>query len=113
MKNIFRTTIVLFIICISIISCSSDDDNGDVITLTFSHYQTVSFIGFSISPVLLPVSIENGDTTSPAYYRFVEGFEYEPGFDYELSVLKSTIEDPPADGSSIRYELLDVMAISE
>ena len=39
----------------------------------------------------------------------VEGFEYQWGFVYELRVRETHIANPPADGSSIRTELLSVV----
>ena len=41
------------------------------------------------------------------FYDAIEGFEYEPGFEYELLVEKTDIENPPADASSIQYTLLE------
>lgn len=118
MKNIYRTSILLFVFCISMISCSSDDNtddtidlaNAEIVTLTFTHYRTLSFQELLTTPILLPVSIENGNTSMNAYYRFVEGFDYDPGFDYELRVAKSAVENPLQDASSIRYQLLEVVS---
>lgn len=44
------------------------------------------------------------------FYDEIIGFDFEPGFDYELSVEVTEVADPPADASSLRYELLDVLA---
>jgi heat shock protein HslJ len=43
------------------------------------------------------------------FYDTIVGFEYEPGFEYELLVSKTNIANPPADASSIRYELVEVV----
>jgi len=40
------------------------------------------------------------------FYDSIEGFEYEEGFQYDLDVLINAIENPPADASSIRYQLI-------
>lgn len=40
-------------------------------------------------------------------YSGIEGFNYEPGFEYELLVNKTEVENPPADASSIRYTLIE------
>jgi hypothetical protein len=37
---------------------------------------------------------------------FIEGFNYEWGYVYELSVKKTQIKNPPADGSSVKYTLV-------
>jgi Domain of unknown function (DUF4377) len=39
-------------------------------------------------------------------YTNIEGFTYEPGFEYTLKIKTEKIENPPMDGSSIRYILL-------
>ncbi len=31
------------------------------------------------------------------FYDSIDGFEYEPGFEYELLITKTDVEDPPAD----------------
>ena len=42
------------------------------------------------------------------YYR-IEGFSYEEGFAYELRVRVLPVENPPADASSLRYVLEEVV----
>ena len=44
------------------------------------------------------------------FYDQIEGFAFEPGFEYELRVNQITVENPPADGSSLRYELVAVVS---
>jgi hypothetical protein len=40
------------------------------------------------------------------FYSNIEGFTYEPGFEYVLKVKTEKIENPPMDGSSIKYTLV-------
>lgn len=40
-------------------------------------------------------------------YSNIEGFTYEPGFEYILKVKTEKIENPPMDGSSTRYILVE------
>ena len=42
-------------------------------------------------------------------YSPIKGFKYEKGFEYELIVKKTTISNPPADASSIQYELIKLL----
>jgi hypothetical protein len=44
------------------------------------------------------------------FYSNIAGFEFEPGFNYELLVQKTPVENPPADGSTIAWTLLEVIA---
>ncbi len=40
------------------------------------------------------------------FYNNIDGFSYEPGYDYVLTVSTAKIANPPADGSSIKYTLI-------
>ncbi|NEQ44975.1 MAG: DUF4377 domain-containing protein [Leptolyngbya sp. SIOISBB] len=42
------------------------------------------------------------------FYSSINGFNYEPGYEYELIVQKTPVENPPADASSIEWTLVDV-----
>ncbi|WP_167619582.1 META domain-containing protein [Maribellus sediminis] len=43
------------------------------------------------------------------FYSKIEGFEYEPGFIYKLKVKEEQLENVPADASSIKYILVEVL----
>lgn len=43
------------------------------------------------------------------FYGQIDGFEFEPGFTYMLRVRTSAVDSPPADASSLRYELVEVV----
>ncbi|MCO5230320.1 MAG: DUF4377 domain-containing protein [Chitinophagales bacterium] len=43
------------------------------------------------------------------FYSSIDGFTYEKGFEYKLLIQEEKIENPPADGSSIRYKLIKVI----
>lgn len=40
------------------------------------------------------------------FYTNIDGFTYEPGYEYVLKVKTEKIENPPADASSIKYTLI-------
>ncbi len=44
------------------------------------------------------------------FYDRIEGFEHEPGYRYELRVEVTNVDKPPADGSSKRYRLVQVVS---
>jgi hypothetical protein len=52
---------------------------------------------------------ENADDDWQFWYDPIEGFEHEQGFLYELQVKETTVENPPADASSITLELVEVV----
>ncbi|MGD9148145.1 MAG: META domain-containing protein, partial [Anaerolineae bacterium] len=44
------------------------------------------------------------------FYDQIEGFDYEPGYEYELRITEEQVENPPADASSIRWVLVEVVS---
>jgi hypothetical protein len=47
------------------------------------------------------------------FYGGIEGFDWEPGYLYEITVFLRHVENPPADGSSIRYILIRIVSKTE
>lgn len=43
------------------------------------------------------------------YHNEIEGFKYEEGYDYEILVNKKEIDNPPADGPSFIYKLVNIV----
>lgn len=44
------------------------------------------------------------------FYGNIEGFDYEPGYEYVLKVKKEKVENPPQDASSIKYTLVKMVS---
>lgn len=44
------------------------------------------------------------------FYDGIEGFVHEEGYRYELRVEVTDVDNPPADGSSKRYRLIEVVS---
>jgi heat shock protein HslJ len=44
------------------------------------------------------------------FYDQIQGFDYEPGFEYELVIREDRIENPPADASSLQWTLVEVVS---
>ena len=76
-------------------------------TLLLQHYRA-ECQGEALSLCLLVK--EPGDSDFGFFYGSIEGFVYEWGYLYTLEVDEHRIEDPPADGSSIRTVLRTVIA---
>ena len=55
---------------------------------------------------------ESADGPSELFYDAIEGFEHEAGTSYVVDVRIESVEDPPADGSSLRYVLVEVVSAS-
>lgn len=52
---------------------------------------------------------EHPDTAWTLFYSGIDGFAFEPGFEYTLRVAIRSVKNPPADGSSLAYRLLAVL----
>jgi hypothetical protein len=50
---------------------------------------------------------ENASENWSNFYSNIEGFTYEPGYEYVLKVKTEKIANPPADASSIKYTLVE------
>jgi heat shock protein HslJ len=51
---------------------------------------------------------ESPDAPWQLWYGAIEGLDFEPGVSYKLRVREYQVPNPPADASSIRWQLLDV-----
>lgn len=45
-----------------------------------------------------------------AFYNRIEGFHHESGYQYVLRVAERQVPNPPADGSSVTYRLIAILA---
>lgn len=53
---------------------------------------------------------ENKEDPWTLFYQGIDGFEYEEGYEYVVKVKRTNIENPPADASSIKYTLEEVVS---
>ena len=49
---------------------------------------------------------QHPDTAWTLLYDGIEGFSFEPGYQYTIRVAVRTVHNPPADASSLAYRLL-------
>lgn len=101
------------ILLFSLTACGvSEETTLETVTLRVNSH-TVQCTGEMEGECLL---VQEGDAIGTEdwqylYYRdSIEGFEYEPGFVYDLLVRKIPVKDPPMDASSIRYELVRILS---
>ena len=43
------------------------------------------------------------------FYDSIDGFDYQEGTQYKLNVMVTSVENPPADGSSLEYSLIEIL----
>lgn len=103
-KFIFSVSILLFTACSSQRNHSFDSTN-----LRVNHYQQTA-IGLNPQLVLLVQEDEEiGGDSWTYHFDEIEGFDFEPGFIYNLRVKKTSLQDPPQDASAIQYKLLEIV----
>jgi hypothetical protein len=52
---------------------------------------------------------ESAEAEWTLWYDPIEGFEHEAGYEYRLMISETQVENPPADASSIRWTLIEVL----
>ena len=106
--------ITLLVINSLLFSCSNDDTNKSrTIDMRINHYQNTAI---AVGPVFTLVVQEGnaiGTDNWGKLYTNIEGFDYVPGKIYDLSVKVEQIDNPPADGSSLKYTLVAVKSVQE
>lgn len=97
---------LLLVVLTTMSGCKKDDLTPGVISMRVAdHRQDCVRVG----PWKCLLVKTDGDTDWTLFYDGIEGFAYEEGFDYQLLVRREKIDNPPADGSSIRYTLVEVV----
>jgi heat shock protein HslJ len=66
-----------------------------------------------VGPMTCMLVKQEPDGEYQFFYSQIEGFEYVPGTEYELLVNVEEVADPPADGSSLTYTLIEVVSATE
>lgn len=79
----------------------------DIVTLEVAP-QTVECVGEAVQRCLQVR--ESPEEEWRYFYDTIEGFTYEEGYTYVLRVLRQRVDDPPADGSALRWRLLEVLS---
>jgi hypothetical protein len=76
-------------------------------TLWVAHYR-VDCVG--VGPQKCMLVKEEQYSPWQTFYGQIEGFDYVEGYAYELRVVEEKIDNPPADGSSIRVKVVEVIS---
>lgn len=103
----FLGMLIAFFALTVLTGCSNDDDDEKILTMYVSAETGVYYGMTGVEEGLLV-------RTSPSedwYAMSMEGiddFDYEKGYAYKLLVGKNIVENPPQDGSSIIYRLVEI-----
>ncbi|MGY5151803.1 MAG: DUF4377 domain-containing protein [Candidatus Nitrosopumilus sp. bin_6a] len=52
---------------------------------------------------------ENPNSDWQMFYDKIDGFDFQEGTQYKLEVMISNVENPPADSSSLKYTLIEIL----
>lgn len=80
-------------------------DNNEISTL-YVDSKLVDCIGIVSQQCMFVREDQNSEWKF--FYNDITGFDYQPGYNYKLSVSVIEISNPPADASSIQYQLIKV-----
>lgn len=73
----------------------------------FIHSQMVDCVG--IGPMKCMQVREDQNSEWRNFYDEIQGFKFNPGNEYTVKVKVSDVENPPADASSKKYELVEIL----
>ncbi len=88
-------------------SGEADAEQDETIKTLFVGPELVDCVGVAPQQCLQVRQSEADEWT--LFYGQIVGFEYEPGYEYELRVSETEIENPPADASSLEVTLIEVV----
>ena len=99
----FRIAVLTFTLVLAGCGLDSGSKQTESLYLDFHKSECGSF---ELSLCLRSAESPEGDWTN--FYDSIEGFDYEWGFLYDLEVQSDDIKNPPEDGSSKKYTLVNI-----
>jgi hypothetical protein len=109
MKNLTFITALFLVLT----SCKKEEIEAYETTMRVNYYrQTCQAVG-EMNCYLVQKGPQIGTGDWSLFYDGIEGFQYEEGFVYTLKVRVEKVENPPADGSSRKYTLIEVISKDE
>lgn len=102
-----RKLIVIILFSGTLLSCENNDISLVEKTLIIAS-KKVDCVGVEAQKCLLIKENENQEWNY--FYDAITGFEYEEGFEYEITVTEQEIENPPQDGASLTYSLVEIIS---
>ncbi len=109
-----RTTILLVaavILMTALAACQPIQDTGEAGGETITLYvgpELQDCVG--VAPMQCMLVKENPDDEYQLFYSQIQGFTFEPGYEYELLVMVEDVPNPPADAPNKRYTLVEVVS---
>lgn len=101
----YKLLLFLFII---LASCSNNNHNNETLIIASKQGDCVG-----VAPQKCLLIKASSSQNWEYFYGSIDGFNYEPGYEYTIEIGKENIDNPPADGSSIKYKLVKVISKEE
>lgn len=98
---------LLVVLPLLVMSSCGITEPEEILTLYVAP-QTAACTGVGPQQCLLVRESPQGEWSY--FYSSIEGFTHEPGYSFTLRVLRRRIANPPADGSSLAYRLLEILS---
>ncbi len=109
-KILSYTLLFFFVLNCSVKDASKEENYIPQGTLMRINSYTVTCQAFIVVQCLLVQQDDQiGTDKWESFSQTIEGFDYEEGYRYDLDVKITKIENPPADASSLRYELIKLI----
>jgi hypothetical protein len=109
MKSVVRSLLALVAVAaVSLPVLGQDPTPEAEVVRLYVGPETAECVGVAPQQCLLVSTSPDGEPEF--FYEEIAGFTHVPGTTYALDVLVEPVEDPPADGSSLKYTLVDVVA---
>ena len=92
--------------CLIMSACGDDEpkDSSELILMWVSAQTTVT--DNHETPIeCMQIKYSPDGSWEPMLFGTIENFQYEKGVEYELSVIRTTLSNPPADESMFTYRL--------
>lgn len=107
----YKAMLLLFAVSLLLVSCKSSTGTEKLVVAS----EQGDCMG--VAPMKCFLVKKEGQTSWEFLYNNIEGFKYEPGYEYVLDVKVEKIENPAADQSSLKYvfvkEISKVLKTSE
>lgn len=97
-------------------SCSNDDKGDVQKTIEMTIYSDTGFSGYILSEnlygefLLFSEGDNNNQNVLTSGGNSFSDFDYEKGYQYKIKARKTTLANPPQDGSSVEYEYLETIS---
>lgn len=105
---------LFFLSCSEHTQVDSPKDLSEEINMIVSNqYVDYYIFGSDMPSKGIYVKEEKSNDWISLHETTIKDFEYTEGYEYNLKVLKTYLRNPPMDGSSVRYELINIISKTE